>query len=128
MGDAFKIVESKEKGRGLQSIKKIPLGQVVLMENPYASVVSDQLLQIHCQSCLQRMQKKFRCNGCKFIHYCSVNCQKNDWNEHKEECKMIQKISPNKPTETVRMLARILQKKDSKDDKYKQFCQLVSRK
>lgn len=73
------------------------------------------------------MQKKFRCNGCKFIHYCSSNCQKSDWIDHKEECKMLQKVSPNKPTESIRMLARIIQKKDKEIEKYKKFSNLISR-
>lgn len=28
-----------------------------------------------------------RCSGCRIYKYCSVKCQQNDWNQHKDECK-----------------------------------------
>ena len=34
-----------------------------------------------------------KCGRCKAVFYCSVACQKNDWKQHKTECKKLsQKI------------------------------------
>jgi hypothetical protein len=29
---------------------------------------------------------RFTCSVCKYIRYCSAECQKKDWKEHREEC------------------------------------------
>ena len=33
----------------------------------------------------------FRCGGCKVVLYCAKKCQKEDWAEHKDFCKLLQK-------------------------------------
>lgn len=33
-----------------------------------------------------------RCSRCKILHYCSRECQKEDWNEHRTPCKRIQQF------------------------------------
>lgn len=38
-------------------------------------------------SCVCGVQGKFICGNCKINKYCSVNCQKADWKEHKKVCK-----------------------------------------
>ena len=30
--------------------------------------------------------KLFKCNRCKNRYYCSKQCQKNDWNDHRNKC------------------------------------------
>lgn len=57
MIDLFKIFETKDKGKCLFSTKKIELGQSILIEEPYSSVVSDHLIQTHCQFCLQNAKE-----------------------------------------------------------------------
>ena len=32
-------------------------------------------------------QPLLRCNGCQLVAYCSIDCQKKNWNNHKELCK-----------------------------------------
>ena len=38
-----------------------------------------------CRLCLKAATKK--CGNCKDVSYCSRECQKTDWKEHKEACK-----------------------------------------
>lgn len=42
-----------------------------------------------CHVCTKDAQLK--CGGCKRVHYCSVECQKQDWDNHKAKCKEIRK-------------------------------------
>lgn len=40
-----------------------------------------------CWSCLQSVAEKIQnCSQCKIAHYCSVTCQKKDWEFHQLEC------------------------------------------
>jgi len=32
-----------------------------------------------------------KCSGCLVARYCSSDCQKTHWNDHKRECKTLQK-------------------------------------
>lgn len=40
-----------------------------------------------CASCLKTKPKTYLCGNCMTIHYCSVQCQKRDWKNHKLFCK-----------------------------------------
>ena len=45
--------------------------------------------------CICGQHGSYRCSQCKIKYYCSVTCQKEDWNLHKKEC-MISKNDINK--------------------------------
>ena len=46
-----------------------------------------------CNSCGLIKPETFRCSGCKAIRYCSKECQKDDWLEHKDFCKSLRTSS-----------------------------------
>ncbi|KLO12414.1 hypothetical protein SCHPADRAFT_890810 [Schizopora paradoxa] len=47
--------------------------------------------KLSCGSCHVRMNEQAlkKCSGCKFILYCSRECQKKDWKDHKQRCKSL---------------------------------------
>ncbi|RNA30194.1 ectomycorrhiza-upregulated zf-MYND domain-containing [Brachionus plicatilis] len=49
--------------------------------------MSDSNNSIHepCKACAQE-NARFRCGNCKSIWYCSKECQKTDWKNHKPNC------------------------------------------
>ncbi|XP_053991648.1 N-lysine methyltransferase SMYD2-like isoform X2 [Hylaeus volcanicus] len=78
------------KGRGLyvKSLDSIPAGSVIFKSSPYAFVLNYQHWATHCFNCFQYSKKKLkRCLGCQCVFYCTVECQKQDWVNHKNECK-----------------------------------------
>jgi len=42
-----------------------------------------------CAGCGKVQKKMNKCGGCKTIHYCSADCQKKDYKQHKSYCKNI---------------------------------------
>jgi len=93
-------------------------GDLVLSSEVYSHVVTGALRAEVCDWCLHRpgnynntgVQDLKRCGSCKVVYYCDRNCQKAAWKEHKDECKYLQKIHPKIPTDTVRLICRILLK------------------
>jgi hypothetical protein len=42
-----------------------------------------------CHSCRQLFRQLRRCDGCHAVRYCSAECQKAHWKEHKAACKQV---------------------------------------
>lgn len=40
----------------------------------------------HCAFCDKRFPK-YKCTGCNKVYYCTSQCQKSHWKNHKQECK-----------------------------------------
>lgn len=43
---------------------------------------------LRCKTCNKRDAKLFRCTGCKIVYYCGRECQRVDWNYHRETCQI----------------------------------------
>jgi tetratricopeptide (TPR) repeat protein len=73
----------------------IPLGTIVLNDDePIVYTVEDCYVNNHCHSCLSEItQRHYRCNSCKFTHYCSPQCFEKDVNlVHKRECLALRRM------------------------------------
>ncbi|KYO23857.1 histone-lysine N-methyltransferase SMYD3-like [Alligator mississippiensis] len=55
-----------------------------------------------------RNEDLLRCSQCKIARYCGKRCQKEDWQDHKRECKCLKSIEPNIPPDSVRLVGRIV--------------------
>lgn len=44
-----------------------------------------------CRKCESEKGKMRLCKGCLMVGYCTPECQRADWNEHKEKCKRLDK-------------------------------------
>ena len=55
-----------------------------------------------CFGCTKEFSKEkmLRCKGCEYYQYCSEECSKNDWPEHKDWCKLYSVSSAPTPTPT----------------------------
>lgn len=47
---------------------------------------SPQATHLKCQVCHLQNTKLSACSACKSVYYCSIQCQKKDWKEHKAAC------------------------------------------
>uniref|UniRef100_A0AAR2L0B6 [histone H3]-lysine(4) N-trimethyltransferase n=1 Tax=Pygocentrus nattereri TaxID=42514 RepID=A0AAR2L0B6_PYGNA len=81
-------------GNGLRAVGEIKAGAAIrLREIKGGDAQSSKLL---------------RCSQCKTARYCSVQCQKEAWPEHKSECPCLKRVHPRIPTDSVRLTARII--------------------
>ncbi|XP_077095121.1 histone-lysine N-methyltransferase SMYD3 [Siphateles boraxobius] len=99
---------SEGKGNGLRALRGIKPGEVIHSCEPFAFCIARDFLKTTCQSCLKRGESLLRCSQCKTARYCSVHCQKQAWLDHKRECKCLQRLQPRIPTDSVRLVARII--------------------
>ncbi|KAK7142680.1 hypothetical protein R3I94_012132 [Phoxinus phoxinus] len=99
---------SEGKGNGLRALRGIKPGEVIHSCEPFAFCIARDFLKTTCQSCLKRGGSLSRCSQCKTARYCSVQCQKRAWLDHKRECKCLQRLQPRIPTDSVRLVARII--------------------
>ena len=52
-------------------------------------------MEIKCRACGTKQGRFRKCSRCKAAHYCSVECQKYDWQFHKRTCKPC--VAPGMP-------------------------------
>ncbi|KAM9779555.1 N-lysine methyltransferase SMYD2-B-like isoform 1-T1 [Syngnathus typhle] len=111
--DGVESFESPDRGRGLRVSRAFHVGELLFSCPPYACVLSAQERGACCDFCFNRKESLARCGKCKKAHYCNVKCQKGDWAAHKLECSaMVAYGEKWRPSETSRLVARILAKKE----------------
>ena len=116
--EVFEVFDFGElKGRGLKALKSLTPGDKILESTPLVFVLCNSVRGQCCDLCFAKSEELQRCSKCKFARYCNRECQKSAWKDHKIECERIVNVSPNIPTDLVRLMARIIHQKHSKSDK-----------
>ncbi|XP_032881237.1 N-lysine methyltransferase SMYD2 isoform X2 [Amblyraja radiata] len=109
---------SEGKGRGLQTRKDLQIGELLFTCPAYTHVLTVNERGNHCEHCFTRKEALAKCGRCKLAFYCNATCQKADWPMHKLECSSLSKCGQNwNPSETVRLVARILVKQKMHPEK-----------
>uniref|UniRef100_W5UJJ8 [histone H3]-lysine(4) N-trimethyltransferase n=1 Tax=Ictalurus punctatus TaxID=7998 RepID=W5UJJ8_ICTPU len=102
---------SPGKGRGVRATKHFQVGDLVFACPAYSYVLTVNERGSHCEFCFTRKEGLSKCGKCKQAYYCNVECQKGDWSMHKLECSAMCSYGENWcPSETVRLVARIIMK------------------
>ena len=83
------VKASEIHGRGLTSKSSTRRGTTLTRQDPIVVAVEDDSMDTVCSGCcksLEEVQGNNRCSKCKVVRYCSQECQRSDWRDHKEEC------------------------------------------
>lgn len=84
---AFDITISPSKGRYPVAAQDIDIGEMLVVEHPYASVLLQDCQTTHCHHCLQRTIAPIPCKQCSNVRYCSLECANKSWElYHLFEC------------------------------------------
>ena len=48
-----------------------------------------------CNNCKAKKDRSqlYQCNGCRYIHYCGLKCQRSDWPKHQPRCLLLRQYS-----------------------------------
>eukprot|EP01112_Ceratiomyxa_fruticulosa_P020397 TRINITY_DN6925_c0_g1_i1.p1 TRINITY_DN6925_c0_g1~~TRINITY_DN6925_c0_g1_i1.p1 ORF type:complete len:520 (-),score=72.01 TRINITY_DN6925_c0_g1_i1:44-1396(-) len=94
-------------GRYLITEEGINLGERIIVENPYASVLAREHNLTRCHHCLKVCYSLLPCESCPFSLYCSAKCKEMSVYYHKVECgKNVFNIAPTLLTLAIRILQR----------------------
>lgn len=77
-----------EKGRHVVASRRFKLGEVIMIEKPYAKLINYLMMWNHCSHCLRHCLNGLPCNKCPFVIFCSQNCQQEGLQDHKIDCQL----------------------------------------
>ncbi|XP_063881235.1 SET and MYND domain-containing protein 4-like isoform X2 [Scylla paramamosain] len=69
------LQESKDEGRYAVVNRRVPTGQVLMAERPYASVLMENKSGFHCTHCYLRLVAPVPCEWCCGVAFCSPKCR-----------------------------------------------------
>ncbi|XP_046407225.1 SET and MYND domain-containing protein 4-like [Ischnura elegans] len=84
------ICYDEKMGRQVMAAKYIDPGEVIAVEEPFASILLPEYLLSHCYHCLRRCWAMIPCRSCCHVMFCSEKCQEMSWNlYHEKECSIL---------------------------------------
>ncbi|KAF4524144.1 hypothetical protein B566_EDAN012149 [Ephemera danica] len=84
---AIEIKYSDGMGRHVLATRDIDPGDVLAVEQPYASVLLPEFIHTHCSNCLKRNSALLPCPQCTLAMYCSEECRETAARSHHQiEC------------------------------------------
>ena len=82
-------------------MKCVPIaGTIILTTRPDVYALNTQDLKNCCSCCaVSNLREPLKqCSSCRVIRYCSISCQRSDWELHKSECRCIKKWDLDNPS------------------------------
>ena len=81
---------TEERGRGLFATHDIEVGEVLIIEKPYNSMLLKGYEMNHCHHCCNSLLAPLPCHQCSGVAFCSEECRLKAWElYHYAECKYL---------------------------------------
>ena len=108
---AVDITTSPVVGRHPVATQDIHVGDILIIEKPFASVLLPRHLETHCYHCLKRVSVPLPCYQCSTVRYCSNACAKESWDSyHYVECQYLDLIHGARIGGNAHLALRIITK------------------
>ncbi|XP_037781822.1 histone-lysine N-methyltransferase SMYD3-like [Penaeus monodon] len=90
--------------------RKVRKGELVLVSEPFASIINNEHRLKYCDYCITSSKDKVLhpCRSCRVPWYCSRDCERLASDRHADECPHLKRVSPAVPPDFVRLIARII--------------------
>lgn len=86
----LEVVFTKEMGRHVLAKTDIKVGDVLVQENPYFTLLLKSQYLFNCSYCLSRSLNLLPCQSCCFALYCTDECRQNALKDyHETECPLM---------------------------------------
>ncbi|XP_019055184.1 PREDICTED: histone-lysine N-methyltransferase ASHR1 isoform X2 [Nelumbo nucifera] len=98
-----------EKGRCLVTTRDFSSGDVIISQEPYASVPNNSPVSSRCDGCFASSNLK-KCSACQVVWYCGSTCQKSEWKLHRLECQVLLGLDNDKRksiTPSIRLMVKL---------------------
>ncbi|KAK9271392.1 hypothetical protein L1049_026982 [Liquidambar formosana] len=108
-----------EKGRSLVTTRDFSPGEVIISQEPYASVPNNSSVDSRCDGCLKSSNLK-RCSACQVVWYCGSTCQKSEWNLHRLECHALSRLNKDRQksvTPSIRLMVKLYLRRKLQSEK-----------
>ncbi|XP_055899077.1 SET and MYND domain-containing protein 4-like [Biomphalaria glabrata] len=97
LSDCVEIRLDSYGGRGLFANRNIEVGEVLIVETPFASALLKEFNLSHCQFCCNRVKLPIPCKSCSGVIFCSLHCREAAWRKfHWAECHILENIQSDK--------------------------------
>jgi SET and MYND domain-containing protein len=108
--------------------RNIQPGEVICDEYPIASVLHAEQINARCSFCWLPASNLSRCAQCRCRRYCSRDCQRADWPQHRAECRtLVAFVGRHKrePSPQLLLMASIMRVRLASASAYAAFDNLV---
>ncbi|KYB28398.1 SET and MYND domain-containing protein 4-like Protein [Tribolium castaneum] len=105
--NCIEIMQNERYGRHVVATRNIEMGEILAIEKPYASIVTDSV-SVYCHECLKLCYNMIPCDKCTKALYCSDNCKDKAYESyHKYECPIHLSLDPLLIDSSKRLALRI---------------------
>nr|XP_027206797.1 uncharacterized protein LOC113800250 [Penaeus vannamei] len=100
----------RSRRRPEQKKRKVKKGELILVSEPFVSIVNNENRLKYCDYCITSSKDKVLhpCRLCRVPWYCSNECELLAADLHAHECPHLKRVSPSVPPDFVRLIARVI--------------------
>lgn len=93
LSDSVEVKLDSYGGRGLFAKQNIGIGEVLIVETPFATHLLKEFNLSHCQYCCNRVSLAIPCKYCSGVVFCSLECRNAAWVKfHWAECHILDSV------------------------------------
>ncbi|XP_063227360.1 SET and MYND domain-containing protein 4-like isoform X2 [Bacillus rossius redtenbacheri] len=124
--DCMDVDRSDAMGRSVVATRDVSVGDVLLMEEPFAAVLLPRCYHTHCYHCFRRCRALVPCWRCSVVMFCSETCRKKSWEmNHHFDCYILTLMLSLKMQKLEMLALQVVITAAMQHDSLTKFCSWV---